>query len=144
MSSFIDNLDDAIQQMRYIAPPKVLKSMRKGSQKEKKEKFMKFWKKKDPTPNTKENELMNEYYKRVNYSNQHFSGFQPGWRSDMGMIFILFGPPSDIERHPFDIHTKPYEIWYYYEVNRTFVFLDESGFGEYRLISPTYDILGRY
>ena len=144
MSGFIDNLDDAIRQMRYIASPKVLKSMRKGSQKAKKEKFMKFWEKKDPTPNTKENELMNEYYKRVNYSNQHFSGFQPGWRSDMGMIFILFGPPSDIERHPFDIHTKPYEIWYYYEINRTFVFLDESGFGEYRLISPTYDILGRY
>ncbi|MCK4297684.1 MAG: GWxTD domain-containing protein, partial [Candidatus Marinimicrobia bacterium] len=104
----------------------------------------KFWKGKDPTPNTQENELMNEYYMRVHYSNQHFSGFQAGWKADMGMIFILFGPPSDIERHPFDIQSKPYEIWYYYEINRTFVFVDESGFGEYRLISPTYDYLGRY
>lgn len=144
MSNFIDNLEDAINQMKYIAPPKVIKAIRKGRQEEKKEKFLKFWKGKDPTPNTQENELMNEYYMRVHYSNQHFSGFQAGWKADMGMIFILFGPPSDIERHPFDIQSKPYEIWYYYEINRTFVFVDESGFGEYRLISPTYDYLGRY
>jgi hypothetical protein len=62
----------------------------------------------------------------------------------MGMIFILFGPPSNIERHPFEIDYKPYEIWYYYELNREFVFVDETGFGEYRLVSPIYDLHGIY
>ena len=113
--------------------------------KEKKEKFIKFWKQRDPSPATTENEIMNEYYKRIRYSNEHFSGFMDGWKTDMGMVFILFGPPNDIERHPFEIQSKPYEIWYYYEINRTFVFVDETGFGDYRLLTPYYEgIYDRY
>jgi GWxTD domain-containing protein len=136
MSNLIDNLDKAIEQLRYIATAAEMKSMRKAKENQKKEEFLKFWQKRDPTPNTPENELMNEYYKRVNYANAHFTGFLEGWRTDMGMVFILFGPPSDIERHPFELNTKPYEVWYYYEINRTFVFVDESGFGDYRLVTP--------
>jgi len=136
MSNMIDNLDVAIDQLRYIASNSVIKKMNKAKDTEKKKLFQDFWRAKDPTPDTVENELMNEYYRRANYANQNFSGFQEGWRSDMGMVFILFGPPSDIERHPFEIQTKPYEIWYYYEINRSFVFVDETGFGEYRLITP--------
>jgi GWxTD domain-containing protein len=119
----------------------VIKKMRKADQEEKKRLFLEFWEKKDPTPGTQENELMNEYYRRVNFSNQNFSGYLEGWKSDMGMVYILFGPPSDIERHPFELQTKPYEVWYYYELNRTFIFVDESGFGEYRLITP-FDYYG--
>ncbi|RKY43426.1 MAG: hypothetical protein DRP88_09245, partial [Candidatus Neomarinimicrobiota bacterium] len=144
MTKFIDNLDEAIEQLRYIASPKVLREMKKGTEKEKKEKFLKFWAAMDPSPGTERNELMEEYYKRVKYANEHFSGFLPGWKTDMGMIFILFGPPNDVEKHPFEINTKPYEIWYYYDINRTFVFVDETGFGDYRLISPLYDIPGVY
>jgi len=136
MSNLIDNLDKAIEQLRYIATAAEMKSMRKAKENQKKEEFLKFWQKRDPTPNTPDNELMNEYYKRVNYANAHFTGFLEGWRTDMGMVFILFGPPSDIERHPFELNTKPYEVWYYYEINRTFVFVDESGFGDYRLVTP--------
>lgn len=136
MSNLIENLDQAIEQLKYIASPSEIKNMKKAKENEKKELFISFWQKRDPTPNTPENELMNEYYKRVNYANAHFTGFLEGWRSDMGMIFILFGPPSDIERHPFELQTKPYEVWYYYEINRTFVFVDESGFGDYRLVTP--------
>ena len=57
----------------------------------------------------------------------------------MGRVFIIFGPPSDVERHPFDIDAKPHEIWYYYDLNRSFLFVDEEGFGEYRLKSPFWD-----
>lgn len=144
MSNLVDNLDMAIEQLKYIATSSEIKAMRKAKQDEKKELFIEFWKKRDPSPNTAENELMNEYYKRVQYSIEHFSGFMEGWKTDMGMVFILFGPPNDIERHPFEIQTKPYEIWYYYEINRTFVFMDETGFGDYRLISPYYDMLGNF
>ncbi len=141
MSNMIDNLDLAIEQIKYIAGSNILKKMKKADEKEKKDLFLDFWNKKDPTPGTDENELMNEYYRRVNYSNQNFSGYQDGWKTDMGMVFILFGAPNDIERHPFELQTKPYEIWYYYELNRTFVFVDETGFGEYRLITP-FDYYG--
>jgi len=144
MSNMIENLDLAIDQLKYLAGSKEIKVMRKASKVEKKELFLKFWKKRDPTPNTEENEIMNEYYRRAYFANENFSGFQPGWQTDMGMIFILFGAPNDIERHPFDTESKPYEIWHYYELNRTFVFVDESGFGEYRLITPLYDYHGKY
>ncbi|MFA4839607.1 MAG: GWxTD domain-containing protein [Candidatus Neomarinimicrobiota bacterium] len=144
MSNLIDNLDQAIDQLKYIASSSQIRAMKKAKQEAKKDLFVEFWNKRDPTPNTPDNELMNEYYKRVRYTIEHYSGFMPGWKTDMGMIFILFGPPNDIERHPFEIQTKPYEIWYYYEINRSFVFVDESGFGEYRLISPYYDLEPNY
>lgn len=144
MSKLIDDLDEAIEQLKYIVHSKDLKKLRKASDKEKKEEFIQFWEDLDPTPGTEENELMNEYYRRVRYANVHFSGFTEGWKTDMGMIFILFGPPSDIERHPFELHSKPYEIWYYYEINKTFIFVDETGFGDYRLTEPYYENIFRY
>jgi len=144
MSKLIDNLDAAIEQLRYIATGSEIKKMENAKKDEKKKMFQDFWQQKDPTPATPENELMNEYYRRVKYANQHFSGYRVGWKTDMGMVFILFGPPDDIERHPFEIDSKPYEVWYYNNINRTFVFVDESGFGEYRLISPLHDYMGRF
>jgi len=54
------------------------------------------------------------------------------------MVFITFGPPSSVERHPLDMDSKPYEIWQYYELNRSFVFLDQTGFGDYHLVNPDY------
>ena len=144
MSTLIDDLDVAIDQIRYIASGKVIKKIKKAGPKEKKSKFINYWKTMDPTPGTEENELMNEYYRRARYANKHFSGFMDGWKTDMGMIFILFGPPNDIERHPFELDSKPYEVWYYHDINRVFIFIDETGFGDYRLSEPYYDNIFRY
>jgi hypothetical protein len=85
---------------------------------------------------------MEQYYARVEYANKHFSHFQEGWRTDMGMVYITFGPPNNVERHPFDIDSKPYEIWAYYDLNYQFVFVDQTGFGDYRLITPIWETLG--
>jgi hypothetical protein len=60
----------------------------------------------------------------------------------MGMVYIIFGTPNNIERHPFDIDARPYEIWTYYENNREFIFVDISGFGDYRLQTPIWDVFG--
>ena len=144
MSQMIDDLDIAIEQLKYITGSRDIRKLKKASEKEKKEKFIGFWKKLDPTPASEENELMNEYYRRVRYANANFSGFMEGWKTDMGMIFILFGPPNDIERHPYESESKPYEIWYYYEIDRTFIFVDETGFGDYRLTEPYYDNVLHY
>jgi GWxTD domain-containing protein len=135
----INDLDKAISELIYIATPGELAYIKQASdQKEKISRYLQFWKKKDPTPNTEENEIFNEYYSRVAYANANFSQYVEGWRSDRGMVFILLGSPNSVDRHPFDIESKPYEIWYYYSLNRNYVFVDETGFGDYRLVTPFY------
>jgi len=138
MPATISDLELAIEQLKYIADRKEMQALKKSSQQDRWKAFEEFWKKKDPTPGTDANELMDEYYRRVEFANENFSTFREGWKTDMGMIYIIFGPPNDIERHPFDSGYKPYEIWYYYELNRQFVFVDFTGFGEYRLTSPLW------
>ncbi len=140
MSESITDLDLAVKFLKYIATKKVYDEMVSAKSNEKRKLFVQFWKNRDPSPETETNELMKEYYRRIQYSNEHFATFQEGWKADMGMVFILFGHPNDIERHPFDINRKPYEVWYYFDLNRNFVFQDYTGFGEYRLVTPLHDL----
>jgi GWxTD domain-containing protein len=137
----LDDIDLAIDQLQYIATDKELKKMRNAkSQADKQKRFMEFWKSKDPSPNTTRNEVMNEYYRRIEYANKNYSTqYTRGWKTDMGMVYIIFGLPNNVERHPYEMDTKPYEVWDYYELNRQFVFVDESGFGDYHLVTPIWD-----
>ncbi len=97
-----------------------------------------FWKRRDPTPDTPENEARDAFYQRVQYANQHFSTGGPGWRSDMGRIYIVFGRPDEVVRNPFNFDRPPEEIWYYYRDRRTFVFVDHDGFGRYQqVVTPS-------
>jgi len=59
------------------------------------------------------------------------------------MIYIIFGAPNNVDRHPFEVDSKPYEIWAYYELNYSIVFVDETGFGDYRLQTPIWEIWQR-
>jgi len=58
-------------------------------------------------------------------------------------VFIVLGSPNNVDRHPFDYDSKPYEVWSYYEFNRQVVFVDETGFGDYKLLTPIWDLLHR-
>ncbi|MCH7962462.1 MAG: GWxTD domain-containing protein [Bacteroidetes bacterium] len=141
----VDNIDKAIDQLIYIANPDEIEYMENGKdEKEKTKRFIEYWKTKDPSPGNEENEVFQEYYGRVNFANEQFSHYREGWQSDRGMVFIILGPPNNVDRHPFEYDSKPYEIWQYYEINRNFTFLDETGFGDYRLITPMYGDLFRY
>ena len=137
----LKDIDVLIDQLQYIAKDDELDYMRDGKTDiEKQKRFLDFWKKKDPSPNTKRNEIMQEYYRRLLNATKLFSTtYTPGWKTDMGMVFIIFGEPNNIERHPYDMDAKPYEIWDYYEDNKQFVFVDNTGFGDYRLITPIWD-----
>ncbi|MBP1690946.1 MAG: hypothetical protein H6Q32_298 [Bacteroidetes bacterium] len=140
----IKDMDLAIEQLRYIAKDNefsLLKDAKNAD--EKQERFIEFWKKRDPNPNTPRNEKMEDYYARVEYANEHFSHYIDGWRTDMGMIYIIFGAPNNVDRHPFEVDSKPYEIWAYYELNYSIVFVDETGFGDYRLQTPIWEIWQR-
>jgi GWxTD domain-containing protein len=134
----VKDLDIAIEQFRYIA-----KDSEAPTTEEKQKRFFEFWKKRDPNPNTPRNEKMEEYYGRVDYANKHFSHYMEGWRTDMGMVYIIFGPPNSVDRHPYDMDSKPYEIWSYYELNHQFIFVDQTGFGDYRLLTPIWEVWRR-
>jgi GWxTD domain-containing protein len=137
--SVIQDLDKAVQQMVYIATEDELSHIKQADTRDEKVKrYLEFWKKKDPVPESEENEIFNEYYRRIEYANKNFSHYSEGWKTDRGMVFVILGSPNNVDRHPFETNTKPYEVWEYYTLNRSFVFVDETGFGDYRLITPLY------
>jgi len=140
----ITDIDKAIEQLRYAATPEEMEKIEEAETAEQKtERFLEFWRKRDPDPQSARNELMEEYYDRITYANKNFGSYTEGWKSDMGMVFIRYGAPENVDRHPFDTDSKPYEIWYYYQLNRKFIFEDLTGFGDYRLVYPTTDLWGR-
>ncbi len=131
----ISNLENALQQMRYILASEERREIKKVSTKKREELFKKLWKYRDPTPDTAVNELMNEYYKRVAYSNMHFESFLDGWETDRGMIYIIFGPPDEIDRYLLQQRQEPYETWQYYRIQESFTFVGDN-FGHFRLTTP--------
>ncbi len=129
----VQDLDEAVKQLIYLTSDRQIREMLKGTESEKTTNFKQFWAALDPTPGTVNNELMEEYYRRVAFSLEAFTVVQEGWKTDRGMIYILFGPPDDIQRGPFELDRKPYQVWEYYNLGKQFVFRDQTGFGDYRL-----------
>ncbi|MGB8951740.1 MAG: GWxTD domain-containing protein [Candidatus Aminicenantales bacterium] len=107
-----------------------------------------FWKIRDPNPNTLENEFKVEHYRRINYSNQWFGreSTKAGWRTDRGRIYIILGPPKDIESYEGQKQLYPVQIWTYpgdpaLDLPPQFnvVFYQRDGAGDYVLYSPIRD-----
>lgn len=100
-----------------------------------------FWARRDPDPDTEENEFKIEYFNRIELATKQFAGEgMPGWLTDRGRIYILFGPPTDKVTNPMasDPYTRCWEIWYY--GNFPVEFSDSSCTGSYKLVS--YDLTG--
>ena len=100
-----------------------------------------FWKRRDSTPETEVNEVKRDYFQRVDYANQVFSGsWNEGWRTDRGRVILLYGMPDEVDRNYMEIDKKPYEVWHYYNLEGgvIFIFADLSGFGNYELLHSTY------
>ncbi|HTR23762.1 MAG TPA: GWxTD domain-containing protein [Terriglobales bacterium] len=85
-----------------------------------------FWQRRDPTPDTEENEFKEEHYRRIAYANEHFAAGIPGWKTDRGHMYIVFGPADEIDSHPSggtyerpmeegggETSTYPFETWRY-------------------------------
>jgi GWxTD domain-containing protein len=91
-----------------------------------------FWKRRDPDPATEENEYEAEYFKRVDHSGEIFHGEgRPGWLTDRGRIYILFGPPSERLTYPMDAGGYCREIWYY--GGFPVIFIDEHCSGNFAM-----------
>jgi GWxTD domain-containing protein len=103
-----------------------------------------FWKRRDPTPETRKNEYREEYIRRWQYVNKTFTAGKPGWRTDRGRIYLMLGAPSSIERNPFgrDRTERPSEVWYYNSINNKNLpatvdisFVDFMGYGDYEIVT---------
>jgi GWxTD domain-containing protein len=107
-----------------------------------------FWKHRDPTPDTPENEYKTEHYRRIEYANQYLGREEPipGWKTDRGRICIILGEPQEIQRFQGKLGVYDCEVWFYQ--NKTgqglptgfqLLFFKERGLGKYKLYSPLRD-----
>ncbi len=108
-------LDDEFDKSLYVRTPSDKNDYEKLKTLDEKRKFMyRFWKKRDASPETPRIEVRDEYFKRLKEANTKFKqSFTEGWKSDRGRIYIIYGPPSEVERHYMEANTKNYEIWTY-------------------------------
>jgi GWxTD domain-containing protein len=132
------NFTTNIEYLEYIASSDEIKKLKKTKSDLLNQAVKRFWQAKDPTPETPENELLETYYQRIMEANSAFGfGKTPGWRTDQGRIFILYGSPSQRYKNTISQSFGKMEIWQYKEINKQFVFVDKYGFGEYRLYRPS-------
>src|SRR3974390_449184 len=140
------------EDVAYIITDEERAAFKKLQTDEEREQFIEqFWLRRDPTPDTVENEFKEEHYRRIAYANEHYASGVPGWRTDRGRIYIIWGKPDEIESHPtggtYDrpmeegggsTTTYAYERWRYrylegIQENVELEFVDPSGSGEYHL-----------
>ena len=115
------------EDVRWIITDEERSAFKQLSNDEERDQFIEaFWQRRDPTPDTVENEFKEEHYRRIAYANEHFAAGIPGWKSDRGRIYIQYGPPDEIESHPSggtyerpidegggSTSTYPFEDWRY-------------------------------
>jgi len=140
------------EDVAYIITDEERKAFKRFQTDEERESFVEqFWLRRDPTPDTIENEYKEEHYRRIAYANEHYASGIPGWKSDRGRIYITFGPPDEIDSHPSggtyerpseqgggQTSTFPFEDWRYRYLEGigsdiTIEFVDPSMSGEYHM-----------
>jgi GWxTD domain-containing protein len=136
----------------YIITPQERAAYKKLKTNEEREQFIElFWRRRDPDPDTDENEYREEYYERIAYANEHYTSGIPGWKTDRGRIYIMYGKPDELETHPSggsydrpsyegggNTSTYPFEIWFYRYLPGVgsgieIEFVDPTGSGEYHI-----------
>ncbi|MEP6921421.1 MAG: GWxTD domain-containing protein [bacterium] len=136
----------------YVITDEERKAFKKLATDDERERFIEeFWRRRDPDPDTEENEFKEEYYERIAYANEHFASGIPGWKTDRGRIWIMYGKPDGLESHPsggtYDrpsyegggsTTTYPFETWFYRYLAGVgsgveIEFVDPTGSGEYRI-----------
>lgn len=115
------------EDVRWIITDQEKSAFMQLSNDEERDQFIEaFWQRRDPTPDTEENEFKEEHYRRIAYANEHFAAGIPGWKTDRGRMYIVFGPPDEIDAHPSggtyerpmeegggETSTYPFETWRY-------------------------------
>jgi GWxTD domain-containing protein len=129
------NPEFAIEILKYIEEEEIVSKLLDEDEDDYQKALHNFWKQYDPTPETEYNELMEEYYSRIDYAALEFRGIskQNGLSTDRGKIYIQHGKPDKIERAS-DLRGYVVETWIYDSLNQNFVFIDKQGTGNFILI----------
>jgi GWxTD domain-containing protein len=115
------------QDVRWIITDDERKAFMQLSNNEERDQFIEaFWQRRNPNPDSEDNEFKDEHYRRIEYANEHFAAGKPGWMTDRGRIYIVYGPADEIESHPSggtyerpmeegggETSTYPFEDWRY-------------------------------
>ncbi|MGC2662136.1 MAG: GWxTD domain-containing protein [Bryobacteraceae bacterium] len=129
------------EEVVYIISPQEREAFEGLTTNDERNKFIEqFWLRRDPTPGTPENEFKTEHYRRIAFANSHFASDRPGWQTDRGRIYILNGPPDEIDSHPRGDATIafPYDWWLYHGndnrgSSQAYTFVDRDHNRDYRL-----------
>jgi len=135
----------AVEMLKYLATKQERKDLKKAATpEERRQRWDEFWALRDQYGHNRENPTKEEYFRRVRHADRYFSVMKKdGWKTTRGMVYITYGEPDEVEDYPFELSTKPYQIWLYYRLNppRKFLFIDEWGDGNYEL-QPPYNGIG--
>lgn len=131
----LNDPEKAIEILRIVEKPETIKQLLSGSSKKYEETLFNYWKKFDPTPETEFNEIMHEFYSRIDYADVNFRGISiaNGVKTDRGNIYVKFGQPEKIERFT-DNHGWMHERWEYSNQSEKYLFVDKKGNGSFTLI----------
>ncbi|MBD3225157.1 MAG: GWxTD domain-containing protein [Caldithrix sp.] len=127
--------DLAIRPMVYLLPESKFDEVKDLGIDELRQWFDSYWKKKDPTKKTVYNELLYTFFNRVDIANRRFNKpYKEGWQTDRGKIFLLYGPPHEVDNHSYATSGKPYVVWHYNNPDKKFIFVDENNDDEFKLL----------
>jgi GWxTD domain-containing protein len=129
------HIDDLVDLLSLVADGKDVRAVADAPVAERVHAWSLFWRKLDPTPSTESNEAFSDFLQRLRYSLKTFSRHQPGWRTDMGKIYIRDGPPDKVEDRQDSRIGRNFQLWYYYSKGIVFIFEDTIGYGDYHLLS---------
>ncbi len=137
---FRNDYESAVEMLKYLATREEMKKLKNaGTAQERRERWDEFWRLRDEYRHDRENPTKEEYFRRIRHSDRNFSIMRKaGWRTSRGMIYVTYGEPDEVEDYPFELSTKPYQVWLYYRLSppRKFLFIDEWGDGNYELQPP--------
>lgn len=134
------SLQDQLQQIKYIADQNEWKVLSTAKKNELESVIEWFWDRHKNHPTVK-NEYREQFYQRVFKADELFSFHKnlPGWKSDRGKIYIKYGPPDEVIEEQFPSGKSPYIKWYYYKESKVFLFVDKSGYGNFKLWDEYYE-----
>ncbi len=127
-----------VELLRYVMDDHAVRAFQEAPPDRRAAVWDSLWATLDPDPTTPMNEIRDRFEAKILYVNHAFRYANiPGVLTDRGRTYLKFGPPDEIDRHPFDFDSVPYEIWYYEQpVRRVFYFVDRKGIGDYVLVDP--------
>jgi GWxTD domain-containing protein len=130
---FDEYFEDTLELLSFTAEDEDVERLRDISPEARIDEWNRYWKSKDPTRTTDLNEELSEFLRRLRFTLENFSTHGPGWNSDMGRIYIKYGPPDNTADRDGSTLGSRWKIWYYYSKGLAFIFEDPMGSGLYML-----------